>query len=179
MTESHSSEQPAELEDFLLLQRLAQRISSILDLDDLLEQIVEDVAQTFGYTRSAVLLLDEEADEVIIAAVRGWTSNYHAKGERFKISEGMIGEAVRTQKTCYAPDVTQNPNYMVSEATTRSEVDIPIIVRGKPIGVFNAQHPETRGFPSYRVRLLEALAGHIGVAIENARLFERERREKE
>ena len=170
-------EQDVRIQDFLLLQRVAQRIGSILDLDTLLEQIVDDVARTFGYSRSAVLLVDEAAGEVVIAAVRGWTSNYHVKGERFKISEGMIGNVVATGATCYAPDVGQNPFYMVSEVTTRSEVDIPIKTRGKLIGVFNAQHPELAAFPPHRLQLLEALAGHIGVAIENARLFERERLE--
>lgn len=171
--------QQSQIDDFLLLQRVAQRISSILDLDALLEQIVDDVAQTFGYTRSAILLLAPGGREVVIAAVRGWTSHYHVKGERFPASAGMIGHVVQTGKTCYAPDVSRNPYYMVSEASTRSEVDIPITARGQLIGVFNAQHPNLDAFPPPRLQLLEALAGHLGVAIANARLFERERKEKE
>lgn len=171
--------QQSQIDDFLLLQRVAQRISSILDLDALLEQIVDDVAQTFGYTRSAILLLEPGGREVVIAAVRGWTSHYHVKGERFPASEGMIGHVVQTGKTCYAPDVSRNPYYMVSEASTRSEVDIPITARGQLIGVFNAQHSHRDAFPPFRLQLLEALAGHLGVAIANARLFERERKEKE
>jgi sigma-B regulation protein RsbU (phosphoserine phosphatase) len=171
--------QQSQVEDFLLLQRVAQRIGSILDLDALLEQIVDDVAQTFGYSRSAVLLVDEAAGGVVIAAVRGWTSNYHVKGERFKIGEGIIGHVVETGKTCYVPDVSRNPYYIVSEASTRSEVDIPIKSRGRLIGVFDAQHDDIDAFPPHRIQLLECLAGHLGVAIENARLFERERIEKE
>lgn len=172
-------EQQDQIQDFLLLQRVAQRIGSILDLDTLLEQIVDDVAHTFGYSRSAVLLVDQAAGDVVIAAVRGWTSNYHVKGERFTIGEGMIGRVVQTGETCYAPDVAKNPYYMVSEATTRSEVDIPITSRGRLVGVFNAQHPDLDAFPPHRLQLLEALAGHVGVAIDNARLFERQRIEKE
>jgi sigma-B regulation protein RsbU (phosphoserine phosphatase) len=172
-------EQQSQIQDFMLLQRVTQRISSILDLDALLEQIVDDVAQTFGYSRSAILLVDEAAQELVIAAVRGWTSCYHVKGERFKIPMGMTGHVAETGQTCYAPDVTKNPYYMVSEASTRSEVDIPIKSYGRVIGVFNAQHAELDAFPPHRLQLLEALAGHIGTAIENARLFERERTEKE
>ena len=173
---SHSS---TELQDFLLLQRVAQRIGSILDLDVLLEQIVDDVAETFGYNRSGILFFDEARGDLVIAAVRGWTTNYHIKGDRFKVGEGLVGWVAQTGRMHYAPDVLEDPYYVVSEPTTRSEVDIPIRSRGRFIGIFNAQHAEANAFPAHRLQLLEALAGHIGVAIENARLFERERRENE
>ena len=176
-TDSPQGGTQASLHDFLLLQRVAQRIGSILDLDVLLEQIVEDVAATFGYSRSGILLLDEEAGDLVLAAVRGWTTNYHVKGEHFPIGIGMVGHVAATNRMHYAPDVGLDPYYVVSEATTRSEVDIPIRARNRLIGVFNAQHPEVDAFPAHRLQLLESLAGHIGVAVANARLFERERRE--
>lgn len=168
------------IQELFLLQRVAQRINSILDLEVLLEEIVGDVAQTFGYSRSAVLLKDDETNELVIAAVRGWTINYHLKGERFKIGEyGMIGHVAATGQTYYAPDVTVDPYYQVSEELTRSEIDIPLQVHGRLIGVFNAQHNEFNGFSPSRIQLLEALAGHISTAMENARMFQRERVEKE
>lgn len=171
--------QHEQIQDFLLLQRVTQRIGSILDLDELLEQIVEDVKETFGYSRSGVLFLDEARGELEIVAVRGWTVNFHVKGDRFKVGWGMIGHVAETGQTYYVPDVTKDPHYMVSEASTRSEVDIPIRSRGKLIGVFSAQHADLDAFPPHRIQLLEALAGHIGVAIENARMFKREYLEKE
>ncbi len=169
------SYQQSEIQDFLLLQRAALRISSILDLDTLLEQIVDDVMQTFGYSRSAILFVDEATNEVEIVAVRGWTTNYHMKGDRFKIGQGMTGHVAETGKMHYAPDVLKDPYYMVSEESSRSEVDFPLKSGGKTIGVFNAQHPDVDAFPPHRLKLLEALADHISVAVENARAFERER----
>jgi sigma-B regulation protein RsbU (phosphoserine phosphatase) len=67
----------------------------------------------------------------------------------------------------------------VSEELTRSEVDIPLKIRGRLIGVFSTQHNEFDAFSPERIQLLEALAGHIATAIENARLFQRERMEKQ
>lgn len=169
-----------KIEELLLLQRVAQRINSILDLDKLLEEVVSDVAQTFGYSRSGVLLKDDETNELVIAAVRGWTVNYHMKGERFKIGEyGMVGHVGFTGETHYAPDVKKDPYYQVSEESTRSELDIPLKVHGKLIGVFNFQHQDYNAFSESRIQLLEALAGHVATAIENARLFENERKEKD
>jgi sigma-B regulation protein RsbU (phosphoserine phosphatase) len=167
------------IRELFLLQRVAQRINSTLDLDVLLEDIVNDVAQTFGCSRSAVLLKDERTNELVIAAVRGWTMNVHMKGERFAIGTyGMVGHVGETGETYYAPDVRVDPYYRVSEEATRSEVDIPLTSHGRLIGVFNAQHNDLNAFPPARIQLFEALAGHIATALENARLFQRERAEK-
>jgi sigma-B regulation protein RsbU (phosphoserine phosphatase) len=175
-----SGDQNELVQELFLLQRVAQRINSNLDIDALLEDIVTDVAQTFGCSRSGVLLKDDTANELVIAAVQGWTMNYHMKGDRFKIGEyGIVGHVGATGETYYAPDVTMDPYYQVSEELTRSEVDIPLKARGQLIGVFNAQHNECNAFPPHRIQLFEALAGHIAIAIENARMFQRERTEKE
>jgi GAF domain-containing protein len=130
----------AQIDELFLLQRAAQRIASVLDLDVLLEEVVGDVVQTFGYSRSGVLLKDELTNELVIAAVRGWTMNYHQKGERFRIGEyGMVGHVGATAETHYAPDVLLDPYYEVSESLTRSELDIPLKRHDVLIGVFNVQ----------------------------------------
>jgi phosphoserine phosphatase RsbU/P len=165
------------IEELFLLQRVAQKINSILDVDTLLDQIVGDVANTFGYNRLAVLLKDR--DELVIAA--GWTGQLCLKGTRFKIGggEGMGAHAAATGETFYAPDVRKIPFYVVGEDDTRSEIDIPLKIRGELIGIFNVQHTEMNAFSPERIRLLEALAGHVATAIANARMFQRERLEKE
>jgi phosphoserine phosphatase RsbU/P len=163
--------------ELLLLQRVAQRIGTILDLEELLEEIVTDVAQTFGYSRAGVLLI--EGRDLVIAAVRGWTTNFHMKGERFPVGEyGMVGHVAATGETYYAPDVFVDPYYEVSEQSTRSELDIPLKARGRLFGVFSVQHNEVNAFSPSRIEMLEALAGHLSVAIDNARMFTRERLER-
>lgn len=169
-----------QVDELFLLQRVAQRISSLLDLEVLLEEIVGDVSQTFGYSRSAVLLKDDSTNELVIAAVRGWTVNYHQKGERFKIGEyGIVGHVGATAETYYAPDVLLDPYYEISEPLTRSELDIPLKGHGRLIGIFNVQSTSVDGFPPSRIRVLEALAGHLSTALENVQLFHQERKEKE
>lgn len=176
----HAEDQNQRIQELFLLQRVAQRINAILDLDVLLEEVVNDVARTFGYSRSAVLLKDDATNELVIAAVRGWTINYHVKGDRFKIGVyGMVGHAAEIGETYYAPDVTVDPYYQISEASTRSELDIPLKVHGRRIGIFDFQHQEPNAFSADRIQLLEALAAHVATAIENARLFQHERQEKE
>lgn len=120
-----SGEQHQLIQELFLFQRVAQRITSNPDIDALLEDVVTDVAQTFGCSRSAVLLKDDKTNELVIAAVQGWTINYHMKGDRFKIGEyGMVGHVGATGKTYYAPDVTRDPYYQVSETLTRESASV-------------------------------------------------------
>jgi sigma-B regulation protein RsbU (phosphoserine phosphatase) len=64
----------------------------------------------------------------------------------------------------YAPDVRKDPYYVVSESTTLSEVDVPLISRGKLIGIFNAQSPAIDAFSPEQIDLLRALADNIAIA---------------
>jgi len=73
--------------------------------------------------------------------------------------------------------VRKVPFYVPGEEDTRSEIDIPLKVRGELIGIFNVEHTEVNAFSPERIRLLEALAGHVATAISNARMFQRERLE--
>jgi sigma-B regulation protein RsbU (phosphoserine phosphatase) len=163
-----------------LLRKAARELNSTLDLDSLLERIVSEVAQAFGCSRSAVLLIDPETNELVLVAVRGWTKHVHPKGFRFAIGrDGLVGRTASTGETSYVPDVRNEPAYIVSEESTRSELDIPLKVRGKIIGLFNAQHPDIDGFPEAQRSMLEALADNMATAIENARLFQTEKTAKE
>ena len=165
--------------ELLLLQDTAKKVNSILDLEKLLDEIVGRVAEAFGCNRTAVLLKDDARNDLEMIALRGF-SNVHLKGYRFKVGgEGMVGHVSATAKMRYAPDVRRDPYYVVSESTTLSEVDIPLISRGKLIGIFNAQSSAVDAFSPEQIDLLCALADNIAIAIENARLFRQERLEKE
>jgi len=165
------------IQELLLLQRVAQRISSILDLDRLLEEILSDVCQTFGYRRSTVWLKDDATNELVL---HGWTGPHHREGDRFRIGvDGIVGQVGVTRETYYAPNVLVDPYYQFGDERSRSELAIPLMVGGRLIGIFDVEHTEIDAFPPARIQLLEALAGHVATAVENARLFRQERFEKE
>ncbi len=164
--------------DLLKLQKAARQIGSILDLDLLLDRIVNETAVLFGCLEASIWLHDSATNEMVLSGVRGCT--VYKKGIRLKVGEqGLIGKVAATGQICYTPDVRLDPTYIACEAGTLSEIDIPLIIDGQVIGVFSAVHPEVDGFPPQQVRLLEGLAAHIAVAVNNARLFQQERAEKE
>ncbi|MBZ5721239.1 MAG: PP2C family protein-serine/threonine phosphatase [Acidobacteriia bacterium] len=167
-----------QVEDLLKLQKAAQKISSILDLDQLIDQIVNDVAHSFGCLEANIYLHDEQRAELILAGVCGCTV-YH-KGHGLKIGkEGMVGYVAATGQMRYAPDVSKDPYYTACEHATQSEVAIPLLVDGQLVGVFTASHPELDAFPAEQLRLLQSLGSHIAVAVHNARRFKHERDQRE
>jgi sigma-B regulation protein RsbU (phosphoserine phosphatase) len=167
-----------QIEDFQRLQKAAQKINSILDLDQLIDNIVNDVARSFGCVEASVYLHDEEHCEMVLAGVHGCSVNH--KGHRLKIGkEGMVGYVASTGQMRYAPDVRKDDYYVCCEHATLSEVAIPLHVGERLVGVFTASHPELDAFPRQQLRLLQALCDHVAVAVHNACRFQSERAERE
>jgi sigma-B regulation protein RsbU (phosphoserine phosphatase) len=167
-----------QVDELIKLQKAAQRITSILDLDELIDNVVNDIAHSFGCVEANIYLHNEEQGEMVLAGVCGCTQA--SKGYCLKIGkEGMVGYVAATLQPRYAPDVSKDPYYIPCEEATRSELAIPLHVRGKLVGVFTASHPELDGFPPEQFRLLQALCTHISVAINNARAFQSERKQRE
>jgi sigma-B regulation protein RsbU (phosphoserine phosphatase) len=168
----------SQVEDLQRLQKAAQKIGSILDLDQLIDNIVNDVARSFGCVEASIYLHDEEHHEMVIAGVHGCSVNH--KGHRLKIGkEGMVGYVASTGQMRYAPDVRRDEYYVGCEHATLSEVAIPLYVGERLVGVFTASHPELDAFPRQQLRMLQALCDHVGVAVHNARRFQSERAERE
>jgi len=165
--------------DFMLLQRVIKRINSLLDLDELLNQIIKDASNTLGFEKCGVLLYDEKANEFELVAATGWKDKVYQVGARFKENIGVVWHAFHKQKPIYYPDIYEYPEEVHCDFTSRSHIDIPLKSKGKFIGIFNAQHDNINGFSRQKINVLKALASHISIAIQNAMLYESEKEEKE
>lgn len=166
-----------KLAELVRLQKFAQRITSTLDLEELVPRIVDEVAASLGCVEINIYLLDPEQPEFVLAAVRG--CSIHGKGHRIKMGSGMVGHVAGTRKMHYAPDVTLDPYYIACEPDTRSEVAIPLQRDSELVGVFTASHCEVDAFCPDQLRLLQGLCAHVAVAVHNARRFGNERAQRE
>src|ERR1700751_6143097 len=78
------------LDEVSRIQQAAQKITSTLDLDLLIDHVVGEVARSFGCVETAIFLRDFEANDMVLAGVRGCTTQ--GKGARVKIGkQGMVG----------------------------------------------------------------------------------------
>jgi sigma-B regulation protein RsbU (phosphoserine phosphatase) len=170
---------PAQkLAELVRLQKFAQRITSTLDIEELVPRIVDEVAASLGCVEINLYLRDPEHSEFVLAGGRGCTM--YGKGHRLEVGSGMVGHVAATGKMHYAPDVTRDPYYVACEPDTRSEVAIPLQREGDLVGVFTASHCELDAFCPDQLRLLQGLCAHVAVAVHNALRFgdEREQRER-
>jgi phosphoserine phosphatase RsbU/P len=162
------------VEDLQRVQKAAQKITSILDLDQLIQSVLSEVMQSFGCVEASVYLHDVERSEMVMAGVKGCRIDH--EGFRLKIGrQGMVGHVASTGHMHYAPDVRIDSYYIACEHETLSEVAIPLKSGEKLVGVFSASHPELDAFPPEQLRILQAFCDHIAIAIDNALCFQNER----
>jgi phosphoserine phosphatase RsbU/P len=169
-----------QVEDLLKLQSAAQKINSILDLDQLVDKVVNEIARSFGCLDSDIYLHNEERGELSLVCAHGCSGcEIHGLGHSLKIGKGMVGYVASTGQMHYAPDVRLDHYYIGCEESTLSEVAIPLHVEGQLVGVFTASHTELDAFSPCQLRLLQALCSDVAVAVHNARRFQQEQRQRE
>ncbi|MGD2144033.1 MAG: GAF domain-containing protein, partial [Anaerolineae bacterium] len=158
--------------------QVAESITSTLDLKQVLRRTVELITEAFGYYHTAIMLLDEETDELFFGAYAGGYVDEISADFRQPLDEGMIGWAAGQGQTVLANDVSQESRYVPAFLPeTKSELDVPLKYRDRVIGVLDLQSRKPRAFDEHDVMAMEALAGHVAAAIENARLYEQAQHE--
>ena len=169
---SRSTSRPLELTELLtLLIEVGEQINSTLDLDELLARIAEIIKRAIDYEVFAILLLNEKAKELRVHFSLGHPRD-KIRNLRIKVGEGIVGRAAETRRSVLVNDVKDDPSYIPS-AAMRSELAVPLLFKGRLIGVIDLEAPQPDFFNDSHVSLLELLASRMASAIENARLYRR------
>ena len=164
---------PLEATELLsLLLEVSERLNSTLDLDELLRRVAELIKRAVDYEVFAILLLNEKAQELTIRFHIGHPQDA-VRRLRIKVGEGVVGRVAAAGRSMLVNDVRRDPAYIASLPAIRSELAVPLIAKGKVIGVIDLESPFSDFFTERHQSLLELLAGRIATAIENARLYRR------
>ena len=155
-----------------VLTEISRDLSSILDLDELLERIGHLLRRLIDYQMFSILLLNER-DQVLETQFAVRFGERYVPVERVPLGRGLVGVAVQTQAPVYSPDVRRDPRYHVVNPLTRSELAVPLIYKKKVIGVLDMEHTRVNYFNEDHQRTIVTLAAQIAIAIENARLYQR------
>ncbi len=154
-----------------VLNEISMELTSILDLDPLLERVGQLLRRLIDYQMFTIMLLDPKGE--ILITRYAWRFGYsHAPLRRIPITSGLVGAAVREWRVINAPDVRKDPRYLEMNAETRSEMIVPLFHKGRIIGVLDLEHTRTNFFNEEHERMLTTMAAQIAVAIENARLYQ-------
>jgi phosphoserine phosphatase RsbU/P len=154
-----------------VLNEIAMEVTSILDLDPLLERVGQLLRRLIDYQMFTIMLLDPKGETLITRYA--WRFGYsHAPRRRIPITSGLVGASVREWRVINVPDVRKDPRYLAMNPETRSEMIVPLFHKGRIIGVLDLEHTRTNFFNEEHERVLTTLAAQIAIAIENARLYQ-------
>ena len=154
-----------------VLNEIAMELTSILDLDPLLERVGQLLRRLIDYQMFTIMLLDPKGETLITRYA--WRFGYaHAPLRRIPITSGLVGASVREWRVINVPDVRKDPRYLAMNPETRSELIVPLFHKGRIIGVLDLEHTRTNFFNEEHERMLTTLAAQIAIAIENARLYQ-------
>src|SRR5882724_9491003 len=152
----------------------SQAVLSAPDLDGVLHQILIIARDYFHLQNVAILLLDEEKQELQVRCQIGWTESLAHM--RLPLGSGITGAAAQQKRPIYVPDVSVDPRYIPSSFKTSSEFAVPLIVQGMVVGVLDCQSDQPDYFESDTMDLLTLFSTQASIAIQNARLNALERR---
>ncbi|MDE1976387.1 MAG: GAF domain-containing protein, partial [Elusimicrobia bacterium] len=169
---------PEALESLFEIGRL---LSSKLDLDELLRTILETASRVVGSQNASLLLRDDGTGELYFHVALGLGAA--AARARLKPGQGIAGSVALSRKSEIIPDVRADARWSPdmdaqSGFVTQSILAVPLVIRGRLLGVLEAINKIGGAFSAEDLRGFEAFASQASVALENARLFTSLKEEK-
>src|SRR6202790_708954 len=167
----------SQAETLLLLNEVGRETSSILDVEELLRRAAEQIKRVIDYQILSLMLYDDE--QKVFRHRIDVKHGHRVQGKlRSSPSEGIVGAAATLREPVVVPDVTADHRYIMVNPETRSELAIPMIHKGKVIGVLDLESPQKNYFTADHVQTLSILAANLAVSLENARLYEQVARDE-
>src|SRR5919108_1967239 len=159
--------------ELLALYEIGQALSSVHDLDQLLQLAIERTMALLDVEGASIILLDEERQELYFKVA----DEQRLREVRFPATQGIAGTVIREGQSLIVPDVDRDPRHYggVDAQTgtkTRSIICAPLRTKERIIGVLEGINKRQGEFTVEDVRLLEAFANQLALALENASLIQ-------
>jgi putative methionine-R-sulfoxide reductase with GAF domain len=154
---------------------VSRRISTILDLDQLVAEVVERVQATFDYYHVHIYLIDSASQKLTMVGGTGNAGTVMlASGHALSMGQGLVGKAAEINEPILVGDVRKEPTWLPNELLpeTKSETAVPISLGDQVLGVLDVQHNQMNGLTEDDTQLLQTIANQVAIALRNARLYE-------
>ncbi len=153
---------------------VSQKIASIRDIGELLENITQIVSAQFGFYHVGIFFKDSSGQYAVLSASNSKGGKKMLKrNHKLRIGEGIVGTTLKTGLPRVALDTGDDAAYFNNPnlPDTRSEMALPLQTGSALIGVLDVQSVEAEAFGEDDLQTLGTLANQVAIAIENARLF--------
>ncbi len=155
----------------VLLNEIARELTSILNVDELLQRIAALLSRLIDYQMFSILLLDPASGKLQHRFSQRFQENIQLKND-IPLGKGVVGYAAERKEAVLVPDVSKDSRYIPSNPETHSELAVPLVYKDKVIGVLDLEHTRRGFFTDDHRRTVTTLAAQVAIAIENARLYE-------
>ena len=170
---------PSPAPSYRLLTQVSAALSTSLDLDQTLTEILERMNALIAFDAATIFLLDDSRTELHVKAALGVPVSLK-EVKSFKVGEGVVGWVVRHGSTALIPDSLKDSRYKPTGAEARPKTVLAAPLRAKDalLGAMVLVRAAKEPFGPEHQRLVEAIASQAAVAIDHARLFEVERQSR-
>jgi putative methionine-R-sulfoxide reductase with GAF domain len=159
---------------------ISRQLSTILDRSQLVREVVESLRTAFAYYQVQVYLWDEDSSLLHLAGGTGTAGQeLLVQGHAVTPGQGLVGLAFSTNQAIIAPDVVREPGWLRDHSLpeTRAEIALPIASGSQVLGVLDVQDDRAGALGAADAQLLQAIAGQLAVALNNAGLVAQIRQE--
>lgn len=153
---------------------VSRRLSTILDPDQLVTEVVNQLQRAFDYYHVHIYLYDPEQANLVMSGGTGEAGRVMlARGHKLPRGRGLVGRAAETGVPVLVSDVTQAEGWLSNPLLpeTKSEVAVPIILGEKVLGVLDVQQNQVGGLKQEDADLLQSVANQVAVGLQNARAY--------
>ena len=154
-----------------LLYDVGKKLSSTLNIDEVLKLILDSLQQVVGFNAGGVYLIDDKRDELDTVYSEGY-GNQADTFVHLKYGQGLVGWVATSGEAEIVSDVSADDRYVSARPETRSEIVTPMKIDGRVIGVMNLESDRPAAYDEKSLELLEAFASQAAISVERARLHE-------
>src|SRR5438128_1098313 len=154
------------------LTEIGEEVNASLDLDEVLARTAALIKRHIDYEIFGVLMIEGDGAYLRHRFSIGYAREL-AENLRIPLGHGITGTAAATGHSVRVSDTSKDPRYINAIESVRSELAVPLMVRGKCVGVLDIQSRHLDYFTRDQQNILTLLASRLAIAIENARLFEK------
>jgi sigma-B regulation protein RsbU (phosphoserine phosphatase) len=155
-----------------VLNDISREITSILDPSELLERVGQLIRRIIDYQMLSIWLVNEQEQVLENRLAIRFGVRFDPQ-QKLPLDRGLVGAAITEKRVVNIPDVRKDPRYHMVNPETRSEMAVPLVYKGRAIGVLDIEHTRAHFFNDDHERAVTTLAGQIAISLENAQLYQR------